>query len=202
MTPKNRHLGTIAQLFRAISLQLRHVSTVGKKNLLNSNTSRMSSQYGKLRPTSDWDCFVSLGHPSKFQRLSCLGSVTARHCSSLRQPNFAALNRGRHLYSAGWLSCWALAHIVTILTVFAVCITEVFRLTYRQRRTTTSPHIVKWCMKLRRRSVHCRSALLKYRTNCPHTSHWLSLPRVSATFRHLNRPNLNRLIHCLNFSLT
>jgi len=28
---KNRHLGTIAQLCRAISLQLRHVSTIGKK---------------------------------------------------------------------------------------------------------------------------------------------------------------------------
>jgi len=28
---KNRHLGTIAQLCRAISSQLRHVSTIGKK---------------------------------------------------------------------------------------------------------------------------------------------------------------------------
>ena len=28
---KNRHLGTTAQLCRAISLQLRHVSTIGKK---------------------------------------------------------------------------------------------------------------------------------------------------------------------------
>ena len=36
---KNRHLGTIAQLCRAISSQLRYVSTIGKKNLLNSNTS-------------------------------------------------------------------------------------------------------------------------------------------------------------------
>jgi len=27
--------------------------------------------------------------------------VTARHSSSRRQPNFAALNRGRHLYAAG-----------------------------------------------------------------------------------------------------
>jgi len=35
---KNRHLGTIAQLCRVISLQLRHVSTIGK-NLLSSNTS-------------------------------------------------------------------------------------------------------------------------------------------------------------------
>jgi len=35
---KSRHLGTIAQLCWAISLQLRHVSTIGK-NLLNSNIS-------------------------------------------------------------------------------------------------------------------------------------------------------------------
>jgi len=35
---KNRHLGTIAQLCRAISSQLRHISTVGK-NLLSSNIS-------------------------------------------------------------------------------------------------------------------------------------------------------------------
>jgi len=28
---KNRHLGTIAQLCRAISWQLRHISTIGKK---------------------------------------------------------------------------------------------------------------------------------------------------------------------------
>jgi len=34
---------------------------------------------------------ASLGHPCKFQWLSCLGSVTARHPSSGRQPNFAAL---------------------------------------------------------------------------------------------------------------
>jgi len=37
-SPKIHHLGTIAQLCRAISSQLRHVSTIGK-NLLNSNTS-------------------------------------------------------------------------------------------------------------------------------------------------------------------
>jgi len=35
---KNRHLDTIAQLGRAISSQLRHISTIGK-NLLSSNTS-------------------------------------------------------------------------------------------------------------------------------------------------------------------
>jgi len=35
---KNRHMGTIVQLCRAISLQLRHVSTIGKI-LLSSNMS-------------------------------------------------------------------------------------------------------------------------------------------------------------------
>jgi len=63
---KNRHLGTIAQLCRAISWQLRHVSTIGKK-LKQQYVLQMSPQYGELRPTSGWDSFVSLGHPTKFQ---------------------------------------------------------------------------------------------------------------------------------------
>jgi len=44
---------------------------------------------------------ASFGHPSKFQRVSRLGSVTVRHSNSGRQSNFAALNRGHRLYSAG-----------------------------------------------------------------------------------------------------
>ena len=39
----------------------------------------MSLQYGELRPTIGWDPFVSLRHPCKFQRVSRLGSITARH---------------------------------------------------------------------------------------------------------------------------
>jgi len=64
---------------------------------------------------------VSLGHPCKFQRDSRLGSVTAQHSSSGRQPNFAALNRGRHLYSAGRPARWALAIVVIIqLTTYVI----------------------------------------------------------------------------------
>jgi len=110
---KNRHLGTIAQLCRAISSQLRHVSTIGKL-IKQQYVLHISSQYGELRPTNGW-LFGSLGHPSKFQRVLRLGSVTARHSISGRQPNFAALNRGRHLYSAGRPSRWALAHILIFL---------------------------------------------------------------------------------------
>ena len=109
--PKIRLLGTIAQVCRATSSQLRHVSTIGKKLVKQQCLPHMSSQYGELQPTIGWDLLANLGHPCKFQRLSCLGSVTARDSSSGRQPNFAALNRGRHLYSAGRPSRWALAHI-------------------------------------------------------------------------------------------
>jgi len=53
---------------------------------------------------------VVWGTPANFNA-SRLG-VTERHFSSGRQPNFAALNRGHHLYSAGRPSRWALAHIL------------------------------------------------------------------------------------------
>ena len=85
---KNRHLGTIAQLCRAISSQLRHVSTIGKI-IKQQYLLHMFSQYGELQPTSGWDRFVSLRHPSKFQRVSRLGFVTAATSLYERQPNFA-----------------------------------------------------------------------------------------------------------------
>ena len=112
---ENRHLSTIAQLCRAISLQLRHVSTIGK-NLLSSNfSSRCPYSMVNFGPHHGWDWLAGLGHPIIFQRVSRLGSVTAWHSSSGRQPNFVALNRGRHLCSAGQPSRWALAHILVVL---------------------------------------------------------------------------------------
>jgi len=103
------HLGTIAQLYWAISLQVRYVSTVGKKLVKQQYLLHIFPKYDELRPTSGWDWSGSLGHPNKFQRVSHL---TARYSSSGRQPNFVALNRGCHLYSVGQPSRWASAHIL------------------------------------------------------------------------------------------
>jgi len=111
-TQKNSHFDTIAQLCRAVSSQLRHVSTIGKKIVKHQYLLHMCSWYGELRLTNGWDLLASLVHPGKFQRVLLLGSVTARHSSTGRQPNFAALNRGCHLYSAGRPSRVALAHIL------------------------------------------------------------------------------------------
>jgi len=130
----------------------------------------MPLQYGELQPSNGSDLLASLGHPSKFQRISHLGFVTAAtsltagqpsfarclavswagilyihflgflppdgifssckihfclafsyiggvsvwHWSNAREPNFAALSRGCHLYSAGRPSCCALAHILVL----------------------------------------------------------------------------------------
>jgi len=113
---KNHQKFVIARLCWAVSSQLRHVLTIGKKILKQQYLFHMASQYGELRPTNGWDWPTSLGYPCKFQRISHLRSVTARHFSGGRQPNFAALNRGRHLYSAARPSRWALTHVSSFIS--------------------------------------------------------------------------------------
>jgi len=53
--------------------------------------------------------------------------VLARH-SGVRQPNFAALNRGRHLCSAWRPSRWALAHILVMAAMHSRCGHYIFAL--------------------------------------------------------------------------
>jgi len=117
---KNRHLRTIAQLCRAISSHLRHVSIMGKKAVKQQYPLHMSLRYGELRPTSGWDRFGCLGYSSEFQLVSRPGFVTAATSLTTGQPNFAALNRGRHQYSAGRPSRWTLAHILVDI-IFEIC---------------------------------------------------------------------------------
>jgi len=69
----------------------------------------MSLQYGELRPLAAEIGLLVWGTPANFNGLRFLAALL--HGSSVRQPNFAALKRGRHLYSAERPSRWALAHI-------------------------------------------------------------------------------------------
>jgi len=62
-SPKIRHLRTIAQLCGAISLQPRHISTIGKKLVKQQYLLHMSLQYGELKANS-WDLLASLAHPN------------------------------------------------------------------------------------------------------------------------------------------
>ena len=100
---------------RAISSQLRHVSTIGK-NLFSSNTSATCPgnmvNFGLLSAEIGSGVWGTLANFNRFHLLAALlhGSQSIGH-----QPNFAALNRGRrHLYLTGRPSRWALAHISSI----------------------------------------------------------------------------------------
>ena len=110
---KNRHLGTIAQLCRAISSQLRHVSTIGKKLLSSNSSSTCLHNMVNFGPLAAEIVSLVWGTPGNFNVFRVLAALLhgTGHSSNGRQPHFAALNRGRHLYSAGRPSRWALAHI-------------------------------------------------------------------------------------------
>ena len=72
---KNRRIGTIAQLCRAISSELRHVSTIGK-NLLNSDTSNTCSDnmvnFGLLMAEIHWRVW---GTPANFNGFHVLAAL-------------------------------------------------------------------------------------------------------------------------------
>jgi len=103
-----------ATLSGYISWQLRHTYRQFGKNLLSSNISsrclhnmvNLGPLAAEIDPVVWASQVISMG--------SRLGIVTARHPSSGRQPNCAALNKERHLCSAGRPSRWALAHILVL----------------------------------------------------------------------------------------
>jgi len=86
-SPEICHLGTIALLCRAVSSQLRHVSTIGKKLVKLQYLLHTSSPLVNL---VHWPLtFGRLGHPSNFQQILHLGFVTAVTSLTGGKPNFA-----------------------------------------------------------------------------------------------------------------
>ena len=72
-SPSAQRRTTLSGYIFAIKARINDRKKVRQQYLLH-----MSLQPGELRPTNDCDLLASLGHPSKFQRVSRLGSVTAR----------------------------------------------------------------------------------------------------------------------------
>jgi len=80
---KNRHLGTIAQLCWARSSQLRHVSTIRKKNLLNSNISSICPHnMANVAPLAPEIVSLVCGTPGNFNGFRVLASLLQRHRST------------------------------------------------------------------------------------------------------------------------
>jgi len=95
-TQKNRHFGTIAQICRVVSSQLRHVSTIGK-NVLSSNISstcaRNTVNFGLLTAEICWRVW---GTPANFNGFRVLAPLL-HGTLVVGVSQTAALNRGRHL---------------------------------------------------------------------------------------------------------
>jgi len=110
-SPKNCHLRTIVQVCRAISSQLRHVSTIGKKLLSSNISSRCSHNMVNFDLLAAEIGPVVWGTPANFNCFHVLAALL--HGSQVvGVSQTAALNRGRQLCSAGRPSRWALAHIL------------------------------------------------------------------------------------------
>jgi len=99
------------QICRAITLQLRHVSTIGK-NLLSSNISpTCPHNMVNFGPLAAEILSLVWGTPGNFNGFQVLAAALLHGTLVVGVSQTAALNRGRHQYSAGRPSRWALAHI-------------------------------------------------------------------------------------------
>jgi len=74
-SPKSCHLGTITQLCRAISSQLRHLSTIGKKLVKQQYLLHMSPQYGELIPLTAEILLLVWGTPANFNGFHVLAAL-------------------------------------------------------------------------------------------------------------------------------
>ena len=111
---KYRHLGIIAQYLLGYMFATKACIHNRKKKTYQAAICPphvfVVVNFGLLTAEIRWRVW---GTPANFNGFR----VWQRYCtpsSSGRQPNFAALNRGRHLCSAGRPSRWALAHISSI----------------------------------------------------------------------------------------
>ena len=67
---------------RAISSQLRHISTIGKILVIQQYLLHMFSQYGERRPTNGWDRLVSLASQQISKGFRVLASLLHRRWST------------------------------------------------------------------------------------------------------------------------
>jgi len=79
---KNRQLRTIAQICRAISSKLRHVSTIENKFVKQQYLIHTSLQYGERGPLTAEIWWRVWGTPANFNRFRVLASLLQRRRST------------------------------------------------------------------------------------------------------------------------
>jgi len=126
-SPKSRHLGTIAQLCRAISSQLRHISTIGK-NVLNSNVSTTCPHnmvnFGVLAAEICWRVWGTPANCNRFRVLAALlhGTLVVGVSQNVRRWTEGAIyarQSGHHVWH--WptflVFFWFTVYIIIIIII-------------------------------------------------------------------------------------
>jgi len=111
-------LRTIAQLCRVISSQLRNVSTIKKKLVKQQYLLHNMVNFGPLMAEI---CCRVWGTPANFNGFRVLAALL-HGTLVVGISQTVALNRGRHLYSAGQPSRWALAHILVTYQMLSLAV--------------------------------------------------------------------------------
>jgi len=121
-TKKSPKITIWAPSHNFVRLYLRNWGTYrqSEKKLKQQYLLHMSPQYGELRTTSGWDPSGSLGHPCKFQRVSRLGGVTARHCSSGHVGISHTLQRWTEVATYIWQGGHHIGHWPIFLVYFCI----------------------------------------------------------------------------------
>ena len=89
-----------------------------KKNLSSNISSTCPHNMVNFGPLAAEICWQVWGTPANFNGFRVL-AASLHGIPVLGISQTAALNRGRHLYSAGRLSRWAMAHILVIICLMA-----------------------------------------------------------------------------------
>jgi len=114
--PKIRHLGTMARLCWAISLQLRHALTIRKKVVKQQYLLHMSSQYVELGPRGAEVVLLVWGTPTNFNGFSHLFLLLQQHAQ--RKPTKLCTMFGSLL---GWYIMYTFSGVLAPERNFARC---------------------------------------------------------------------------------
>jgi len=144
---KPRHLCTIAQLCRAISSQLRHVSTI-RKNLLNGNISSICVynmvNFGPLMAEICWRVWAP-------QQISMGFASWIRYCSDVAQRTSTKIVRclGISCICVLYMHFWGLPNGILPAAKFTLCPSIAFSSTgsvsTRHSSSGRQPNFVAWC---------------------------------------------------------
>ena len=116
-SPSGHHPTTLSGYIFATKVCIDNRKKVVKQQYLPY----MSPQYGELGPLAAEIVSLVWGTPGNFNGFRVLAALL-HGTLVVGVSQTAALNRGRHLYSAGRPSRWALAHILVVVVVVVVAV--------------------------------------------------------------------------------